>query len=181
MVQLSHWYMTIGKAIALTRRTFVGKVMSLLFNMLSRLVIAYLPSCKRLLILWLQSPSAVVLEPKKIKSVIVSNVSPPICHEVMGISELKWTRMGEFNSNDHCIYYCGQESLRRNGVTITVNKSPKCSIWMQFQKWQNDLCSFLRQTIQYHSNPSLCPDSNPEEAEAEWFYEYLQDPLELTP
>ena len=68
IVQLSHPYMTIGKTIALTRRTFVGKVMSLLFNMLSRLVIAFLPSCKRLLILWLQSPSAVVLEPKKIKS-----------------------------------------------------------------------------------------------------------------
>ena len=74
--------MTIGKTIALTRWTFVGKVMSLLFNMLSRLVI--LPRNKCLLISWLQSPSAVILEPKKIKSVTVSTVSPSICHEVMG-------------------------------------------------------------------------------------------------
>ena len=63
--------------------------------------------------------------------------------------------MGEFNSDDCYIYYCGQESLRRNGVAIMVNKSPKCSTWMQSQKWQNDLCLFPRQTIQYHSNPSL--------------------------
>ena len=80
MVQLSHWYMTSGKTIALTRWTFVSKVMSLLFNMLSRLVIAFLPRSKRLLISWLQSPSAVILEPMKIKSLIVS---PSICHEVM--------------------------------------------------------------------------------------------------
>ena len=66
--------------------------------------------------------------------------------------------MSEFNSDDHCIYYCGQESLRRNGVAIMVNKSPKCSTWVQSHKWQNDLCSFPRQTIQYHSNSSLCPD-----------------------
>ena len=77
---------------------------------------------------------------------------------ILGISELKWTGMGEFNSNDHYIYYCGQQSLRRNGVAIVVNKSPKCSTWMQSQKRQKDLCSFPRQTIQYHSNPSLCPD-----------------------
>ena len=76
--------MTTGKTIALTRQTFVRKVMSLLFNMLSRLVIAFLPRSKRLLILWLQSPSAVILEPKKIKSVTVSIVSPSICNEVMG-------------------------------------------------------------------------------------------------
>ena len=72
--------------------------------------------------------------------------------------ELKQTGMGEFNLDDHYIYYCGQESLRRNGIAITVNKSPKCSIWMQSQKQQNDLCSFPRQTIQYHGNPNLCPD-----------------------
>ena len=84
MVQLSHPYMTTGKTIALTRWTFLGKVMSLLFNMLSRFVITLLPRSKRLLILWLQSPSAVILEPKKIKSFIVSIVSPSICHEVMG-------------------------------------------------------------------------------------------------
>ena len=76
----------------------------------------------------------------------------------LGISELKWTGMGEFNSDDHCIYYCEQESLRRNGVTLIVNKSPKCSTWMQSQKQQIDLCSFPRQTIQYHGNPSLCPN-----------------------
>ena len=74
----------VGKTIALTRWTFVGKVMSLLFNMLSRLVITFLPRSKRLLISWLQSPSAVILEPpQKIKSVTVSTVSPSICHEVM--------------------------------------------------------------------------------------------------
>ena len=84
MVQLSHPYMTIGITIALTRWTFVDKVMSLLFNMLSRLVIAFLPRSKCLLISWLQSPSTVILEPKKIKSVMVSIVSPSICHEVMG-------------------------------------------------------------------------------------------------
>ena len=84
IVQLSHPYMTTGKAIALTRRTFVGKVMSLLFNMLSRLVITFLPRNKYLLISWLQSPSAVILEPKKIKFDTVSTVSPSISYEVMG-------------------------------------------------------------------------------------------------
>ena len=84
IVQLSYPYMTTGKIIALTRWTFVGKVMSLLFNMLSRLVITFLLKSKCLLIPWLQSPSAVILEPPKIKSVMVSIVSPSICHEVMG-------------------------------------------------------------------------------------------------
>ena len=84
IVQLSHPYMTTGKTITLTRWTFVGKVMSLLFNMLSRLVIPFLPRSKRLLISWPQSPSAVILEPKKIKSDTVSTVSPSISHEVMG-------------------------------------------------------------------------------------------------
>ena len=84
MVQPSHPYRTTGKTIALTIRTFVGKVTSLLFNMLSRLVIAFLPRSKHLLISWLQSPSAVILKPKKKKSVTVSIVSPSICHEVMG-------------------------------------------------------------------------------------------------
>ena len=83
-VQLSHPYMTTGKTIALTRQTFVGKVMPLLFNMLSRLVITFLPRSKRLLISWLQSPSVVILEPKTIKSDTVSSVSPSISHEVMG-------------------------------------------------------------------------------------------------
>ena len=85
IVQLLHPYMTIGKTIALTRRTFVVKVMSLLFIMPSRLVIAFLPRSKRLLISWLQSPSAVILEPKKIKSLIVSIVSPSVCREVFAI------------------------------------------------------------------------------------------------
>ena len=84
IVQLSHPYMTTGKTIALTTQTFVGKVMSLLFNMLSRLVIAFLPRSKCLLTSWLQSPSAVIWEPKKRKSVTIFIVSPSICHEVMG-------------------------------------------------------------------------------------------------
>ena len=83
-VQLSHPYMTTGKTMALTRWTFVGKVMSLLFNMLSRLVITFLLRSKHLLISWLQSPSAVILEPPKIKSDTVSTVSPSISYEVMG-------------------------------------------------------------------------------------------------
>ena len=83
MIQLLHLYMTTGKTIALTRQSFVGKVMSLLFNMLSMFVIAFFPSSKHLLISWLQSPLAVILEPKKIKSVTVSTFSPSICHEVM--------------------------------------------------------------------------------------------------
>ena len=85
IVQLSHPYMITGKTIALTRWTFVGKVMSLLFNMLSRLVIAFLPRSMCLLISWLQWPSAVILEPKKIKTVTVSIVCPSICHEMMGL------------------------------------------------------------------------------------------------
>ena len=84
IVQLSHPYMTTGKTIALTRQTFVGKVMSLRFNMLSRLVITFLQRSKRLLISWLQSPSAVIWEPRKIKPATVSTVSPSICREVMG-------------------------------------------------------------------------------------------------
>ena len=89
IVQLSHPYMTTVKTIALTRWTFVGKVMSLLFNILSRFVIAFLPRSKRLLISWLQSPSAMILEPTHTKkSVTVSSVSPSICHEVMGLDAL---------------------------------------------------------------------------------------------
>ena len=88
IVQLSHPYMTTGKTIALTRWTFVGKVMSLLFKMLSRLVITFLPRSKRLLISWLQSPSPVTLEPREIKSATVSTVSPSVCHEVMGLDAM---------------------------------------------------------------------------------------------
>ena len=88
MVQLSHPYMTTGKTIALTIQSFVGKVISLLFNMLSRFVIAFLPRSKCLLISWLQLPSAVILEPKKIKSVTVSTFAPSICLEVMGLDAM---------------------------------------------------------------------------------------------
>ena len=77
---------------------------------------------------------------------------------ILAISELKWTEMGEFNWDDHNIYYCGQKSLRRNGAAIMINNSPKCSTWMQSQEQKNELCSFPRQTIQYHGNPSPCPN-----------------------
>ena len=89
MVQLAHPYMTTGKTIALIRWTFVSKIMSLLFNMLSRLVITFLPRIKHPLISWLQSTSAVILEPKKINSVTVSIVPPSICHEVIGSDAMK--------------------------------------------------------------------------------------------
>jgi len=88
IVQLSHPYMTNGKTITLTRQTFVDKVMSLIFNMLSRLVITFLPRSKRLLLSWLQSTSVVILEPPKIKSDTVPTVSPSICHEVMGLDAM---------------------------------------------------------------------------------------------
>ena len=85
IAQLSHPYMTTGKTVAFTRWTFIDKGMSLLFNMLSSLVITFLPRSKRLLISWLQSPSAVILDLRKIKSATVSTVSPSICHDVMGL------------------------------------------------------------------------------------------------
>ena len=88
MVHLSHPYMTIGKTIDLTRQTYVGIVMSLLFSMLFRFFVAFLPRSKCLLISWLQSPSAVILEPRKIKFVTVSSVSPSICHEVMELDAM---------------------------------------------------------------------------------------------
>ena len=78
--------------------------------------------------------------------------------DILGISELKWTGMGEFNSDDHYIYYCGQESLRRNGVALMVNQRVRNAVLGCSLKKQNDLCSFPRQTIQYHINPCLCPD-----------------------
>ena len=88
IVQLSHPYMSTGETIALTTRTFVGQVMSLLFNMLSRLVIAFLLRSKHLLILWLKSPASVILQPKKIKPLTISIVSPSICHEVIGLDAM---------------------------------------------------------------------------------------------
>ena len=101
--------------------------------------------------------------------------------DILEINKLKWTRMGEFNSDEHYIYYCGQESLRRNGIAIIVNKRLQNPYLhsqnkeMHCQKWKNAVCSFPRQTIQYHSNPHLCPDSNAEEDEIEQFYEDVQD------
>ena len=97
------------------------------------------------------------------------------------IHSLKWTKIDKFNSDDHYIYSCEQEPLRRNGITLTVNKSPRCSTWVQSQKWQNDLSLFPRQTIQITVIQVYVPTTNAEEAEAKWFYEDLQDLLELTP
>ena len=101
--------------------------------------------------------------------------------DILGISELKWTGMGEFNSDDHCIYYCGQESLRRNGVAIIVNKSPKCSIWMQSQNNRMISVHFQGKPFNVTVIQVYSPTSNTEEAEIEQFYEDLQDLLELTP
>ena len=78
--------------------------------------------------------------------------------DILGIRELKWTGIGEFNSDDHYIYYCGQESLRRNGVAIMVNKRVQNAVLGCSLKNENDLCSSPRQTIQYHGNPSLGPN-----------------------
>ena len=97
---------------------------------------------------------------------------------ILGISELKWTGMGEFSSDDHYIYYCDQESLRRNGLTLIVNKSPKCSTWVQSQKWQNDLC-FPGKPFSITVIQDNATTTNAEEAER--FYGDLQDLLELTP
>ena len=111
IVQLSHPYMTTGKTIALTRWTFVGKGMSLLFNMLSRLVIAFLPRNKHLLISWLQSPSAVILDPPKIKSVTISTVSPSICHEVMGPDAIVVGRR-------HNVYKCLKVQVEKSFISF---------------------------------------------------------------
>ena len=91
--------------------------------------------------------------------------------DILEISELKWTRVGEFNSDDRCIYYCGQESLRRNGVALTVNKRPKSTSWVQSQKRQNNLCSFPRQAFNITVIKVYAPTSNAEEAEVERFYQ----------
>ena len=92
----------------------------------------------------------------QVKLEVVKQETTRVNIDILGISELRWTGMGEFNSGDYYIYYYGQESLRRNGVAIIVNKSLKRSTWVQSQKRQTDLCSFPRQTIQYHSNLRLC-------------------------
>ena len=87
--------------------------------------------------------------------------------DILGINELKWTGMGEFNSDDHYIYYCGQESLRRNGVALRVNKSLKCSTWMQSQKQKNDLCLFQGKAFNITVIQLYAPINNAEEAEVE--------------
>ena len=127
-VQLSHPYMTTGKIIVLTRRTFVGKVMSLLFNMLSRLLITFLPRSKRLLISWLQLPSAVILEPPKIKSDTVSTVSLSISHEVLIIREMQIKSTAEASSytgkNGH-----HQKNLQAINAREDVEKrEPSCTV-----------------------------------------------------
>ena len=101
---------------------------------------------------------------------------------ILGISQLKWTGKGEFNSDDHYIYYCGQESLRRNEVAIIVNKSSlKCSTWVQSQKQQNDLIHFQGKPFNITVIQVYPPNSNAQEVEFEQCYEDLQDLLELTP
>ena len=99
---------------------------------------------------------------------------------ILGISELKWTGVGQFNPDDH-ISTTGGKNHRRNGVALIVSKSPKCSTWVQSQKWQNDLGLFPRQDIPYHSNSSLCPYNGCWRSEVDQFYEDLEDLLELTP
>ena len=100
---------------------------------------------------------------------------------ILGISELKWTEVGEFNSDDHYICYCGQESLRRNGVAFIVNRRTQNAVLGCNLKNDRMVSSFPRQTFQYHVIQVYAPTSNAEGAEVEWFYEDLQDLLELTP
>ena len=100
---------------------------------------------------------------------------------ILGNSELKWTGMGEFNSDDHYIYYCGQESLRRNGVALTVNKRLKCSTCVQSQNDRINSVHFQGKSFNVMVIQVYAPITNAEEAEAEWFYDDLQDRLELTP
>ena len=104
--------------------------------------------------------------------------------DILGISELKLTGMGEFNSDDHYINYCGQESIRRYGVALIVNKTPNGSTWVQSQMWQNDLCfslHFWGKPFNIRIIQVYALTTNAEEAEVEWFYEDLQDLLDLTP
>ena len=127
MVQLSQLYMSTGKTVALTIWTFVGKVMSLLFNILSRFVIAFLPWSRHLLNSWLQSPSSVILEPKKIKSVVVSIVSPSICHEVM-VSR-KTTRPFRYDLNQIPYDYTVEVRNRFKGLDL-IDRVPD-ELWTE--------------------------------------------------
>ena len=117
----------------------------------------------------------------KVKLEVVKQEMATVNINILGISELKWTGVGEFNSDGHFIYYCVQESLRRNGVSLIVNKSPKLSTSVQYQKWQNNLCSIARQPFKITVIQLYDSTTNAKEAEVEWFYEDLQDLLELTP
>ena len=118
MVQLTDSYMTTGKTIALTTQTSVGKVMSLLFNTLSRYVIAFLPRSKRLLIPWLQPPSAVILEPKKMKSDTVSTFPSSTCHEVMGL-DANYQNMSKFSSvAQSCPTLCDPMNCSTPGLPV---------------------------------------------------------------
>ena len=101
--------------------------------------------------------------------------------DILGISKLKWTGMVEFISDDHCIYYCGQESLRRNGVALIVNKSPKCSTWVQSQNNRTSSVCFQGKPFNITVIQVYAPATNAEEAEVEQFYEDLKELLELTP
>ena len=101
--------------------------------------------------------------------------------DILGISKLKWTGMGEFNSDDHYIYYCGQESLRRNGVAIRVNKSLKCGTWCNLRNDRMISVCFQGKPFNITVIQVCAPKSNAEEAEVEWFYVDLQDLLELIP
>ena len=101
--------------------------------------------------------------------------------DILEISELKWTGMDGFNSDDQCMYYCRQESLRRNGVVLIVNKTVQNgSTWVQFKKWQNDSCSFPGKPFNITAIQFYATTTNAEEPDVEWFYEDLQDVLELT-
>ena len=128
-VQLSHPYMTTGKTIALTRWTFVGKVMSLLLNMLSRLVITFLPRRKCLLISWLQLPSAVILELKKIKSVTVSTISPSIYHEVMGLV-LEKAEEPEIKLPASAGSWKKEESSRKTFISALLTMPQPLPVWI---------------------------------------------------
>ena len=152
IVQLSHPYMTTGKTIALTRQTFVGKVMSLLLNMLSRLVITFLPRSKCLLISWWQSPSAVILEPPKIKSDTVSTVSPSICHEVI-IRD--WIPCSLFS--ERCVLsqlFYSPLSLSSRGSLVLIHFLPwgwcHLHIWGYISPGNLDPCLCFIQPSVYH-------------------------------
>ena len=159
MIQHSHPYMTTGKTIALTRRTFVDKVMSLLFNMLSRLVITFLSRSKRLLISWLQSPSAVILEPPRIKS---ATVSPSICHEVVGPDAMIlvfWSKLNQYLR--HCFSPCNPHILNLSTQTYLLPLKPTGSRWRKGEKIINRVSEWPDTAVLTEFTPIMspaCPD-----------------------